>query len=418
TPSDIQYSTTNKIWVVTHSTTKPNKDMSQLNRPSAPIIKDWVSDSEDESEGEPMPTQKAPSFVQTFKHVKTPRTSVKPVEHPKQAKNLERDKVVQALEIVKLKQKRVESSNDTVVDAQEDASKTGGIAELDANEDVTLVDMDIAVEIDADTQGRIEEDVIAVKEINATESETIVFNDEEMQEKHLDNIKKYQSLKEKPISVAQARKNMIVYLKNMVGYMIQHFKEMSEEDVKDMLQIIPMAEFKMEALQVKSVEVKGPTYLVHPGAYNMYYDLRDLYWWPGIKRDIASGRYDAIWVIVDRLTKSAYFLLIHEDFKKDKLARIYINEIMARHEALGTRLDLSMAYHPKTNSHSEHTIQTLEDMLRPCVMDFGGKWDTHLSLVLFSYNNSYHKSIKCAPFEALYGRMCRSPMIWEEIGEI
>nr|GFC70667.1 hypothetical protein [Tanacetum cinerariifolium] len=72
-------------------TTKPTKDMSQSNRPSAPIIEDWVFDSEDESEGEPMPTQKAPSFVQTSKHVKTPRTSVKPVEHPKQSENLRTD---------------------------------------------------------------------------------------------------------------------------------------------------------------------------------------------------------------------------------------------------------------------------------------------------------------------------------------
>nr|GFC21691.1 hypothetical protein [Tanacetum cinerariifolium] len=79
------------VFHVEPSTTKPNKNMSHLNRPSAPIIKDWVSDSEDESKGKPMPTQKAPSFVQTSKHVKTPRTSVKPVEHPTQAKNLRKD---------------------------------------------------------------------------------------------------------------------------------------------------------------------------------------------------------------------------------------------------------------------------------------------------------------------------------------
>ncbi|GJZ68491.1 putative reverse transcriptase domain-containing protein [Tanacetum coccineum] len=124
----------------------------------------------------------------------------------------------------------------------------------------------------------------------------------------------------------------------------------------------------------------------------------------------------------------------------EKLARIYINEIVARHgvpvsiisdrdgrfashlwqalqEALGTRLDMSTAYHPQTDGQSERTIQTLEDMLRACVMDFGGSWDTHLPLVEFSYNNSYHTSIKCAPFEALYGRKCRSPVIWTEVGE-
>ncbi|GJS93305.1 putative reverse transcriptase domain-containing protein [Tanacetum coccineum] len=78
---------------------------------------------------------------------------------------------------------------------------------------------------------------------------------------------------------------------------------------------------------------------------------------------------------------------------------------------------MSTAYHPKTDGQSERTIQTLEDMLRACVMDFGGSWDTHLPLVEFSYNNSYHTSVKCAPFEALYGWKCRSPVIWTEVGE-
>nr|GFA69376.1 putative reverse transcriptase domain, ribonuclease H-like domain, aspartic peptidase domain protein [Tanacetum cinerariifolium] len=86
-------------------------------------------------------------------------------------------------------------------------------------------------------------------------------------------------------------------------------------------------------------------------------------------------------------------------------------------EGVGTKLNMSTAYHPETDGQSERTIQTLEYMLRACVMDFGGSWDTHLPLVKFSYNNSYHKSIKCAPFEALYGRKCRSPVIWTEIGE-
>nr|GEU34246.1 reverse transcriptase domain-containing protein [Tanacetum cinerariifolium] len=79
------------VLIVKPSLTKPTKDMSQSNRPSAPIIEDWVSDSEDDSKGEPMPTQKAPSFVQTSEHVKTPRTSVKPVEHPKQAEQVRKD---------------------------------------------------------------------------------------------------------------------------------------------------------------------------------------------------------------------------------------------------------------------------------------------------------------------------------------
>ncbi|GJS27335.1 putative reverse transcriptase domain-containing protein [Tanacetum coccineum] len=75
------------------------------------------------------------------------------------------------------------------------------------------------------------------------------------------------------------------------------------------------------------------------------------------------------------------------------------------------------AYHPQTDGQSERTIQTLEDMLRACVLDFGGSWDVHLLLVEFSYNNSYHSSVRCALFEALYGRKCHSPFMWVEVGE-
>ncbi|GJS36912.1 putative reverse transcriptase domain-containing protein [Tanacetum coccineum] len=76
---------------------------------------------------------------------------------------------------------------------------------------------------------------------------------------------------------------------------------------------------------------------------------------------------------------------------------------------------MSMAYHPQTDGQSERTIQTLEDMLRACVIDFGKGWDRHLPLVEFSYNNSYHTSIKAAPFEALHGRKFRSPLYWAEV---
>ncbi|GJU93547.1 putative reverse transcriptase domain-containing protein [Tanacetum coccineum] len=81
------------------------------------------------------------------------------------------------------------------------------------------------------------------------------------------------------------------------------------------------------------------------------------------------------------------------------------------------RLDMSTTYYPQTDRQSEHTIHTLEDMIRACVIDFGGSWDTHLPLTEFSYNNSYHSSIRCARFEALYGRKCRSPVLWAEIRE-
>ncbi|GJZ35122.1 putative reverse transcriptase domain-containing protein [Tanacetum coccineum] len=78
---------------------------------------------------------------------------------------------------------------------------------------------------------------------------------------------------------------------------------------------------------------------------------------------------------------------------------------------------MSTAYHPQTDDQSEHTIQTLEDMLRACILNFEGSWDIHLPLVEFSYNNSYHSSVRCVPFEALYGRKCRSPIMWAEVRE-
>ncbi|KAD5802846.1 hypothetical protein E3N88_14206 [Mikania micrantha] len=153
-----------------------------------------------------------------------------------------------------------------------------------------------------------------------------------------------------------------------------------------------------------------------------------------------SHNHDSIWVIVDRLTKSAHFIPIREDYSMDRLAKLYVKEIVSRHgvpisiisdrdsrfmsrfwqtlqNALGTQIKLSTAYHPQTDGQTKRTNQTLEDILRSYVIDFGGSWDVHLPLVEFSYNNSYHTSIKCAPFEALYGRKCRSPICWSEVGE-
>ncbi|GJR19701.1 putative reverse transcriptase domain-containing protein [Tanacetum coccineum] len=220
---------------------------------------------------------------------------------------------------------------------------------------------------------------------------------------------------------------------------------------------------------------------------NVTKDLKKLYWWPNMKAEIAtyvrkcmtcakvkaeyqkpsgllvqpkipkwkwenitmdfmtklpkteSGQ-DMIWVIVDRLTKSAHFLPAKENDSMEKLTRQYLKEVVSRHgvpvsiisdrdgrfvsqfwqslqEAFGTQLDMSTAYHPETDGQSERTIQTLEDMLRACVIDFGKGWDRHLPLIEFSYNNSYHTSIKAAPFEALYGRKCRSPVCWAEVGD-
>ncbi|GJU41685.1 putative reverse transcriptase domain-containing protein [Tanacetum coccineum] len=219
----------------------------------------------------------------------------------------------------------------------------------------------------------------------------------------------------------------------------------------------------------------------------MYQDLKKLYWWPNMKAEIATyvskcltcakvkveyqkasgllvqpkipqwkwenitmdlvtklpksatGK-DTIWVIVDRLTKSAHFFPMKEDGTLEKLTRQYLKEVVSRHgvpvsiisdhdrrftshfwkslnKALGTRLDISTAYHLQTDGQSERTIQTSEDMLRACVLDFGKGWDRHLPLVEFSYNNSYHTSIKAPPFKGLYRRKGRSPICWAEVGD-
>ncbi|GJW41205.1 putative reverse transcriptase domain-containing protein [Tanacetum coccineum] len=208
-------------------------------------------------------------------------------------------------------------------------------------------------------------------------------------------------------------------------------------------------------------EAHKSKYSVHLGADKMYYDLRDRYWWPGMKKDIAmyvskfltclkvkaehqrpsgllkqpkipewkwegivmdfvtklpstSSGHDTIWVIMDRLiARHGVSISIISDHDSRFTSRIW----QSMQEALGTRLDMSTTYHPQTDSQSERAIQTLEDMLRACVLEFGGSWDVHLPLVEFSYNNSYHSSVRCASFEALYGRKCRSPIMWAEVGE-
>ncbi|GJY71398.1 putative reverse transcriptase domain-containing protein [Tanacetum coccineum] len=183
-------------------------------------------------------------------------------------------------------------------------------------------------------------------------------------------------------------------------------------------------------------EAHKSKYSVHPGADKMYYDLRDMYWWPGMKRDIATyvskcltcskvkaehqrpsgllqqpeipewkwdkitmdfitklprskSGHDTIWVIVDRLTKSAHFLAIREDYSTERLAKIYIDEIVARHGVLVSIIS------DRDGRFTSHCWQTVQKLL----------------------GTSYHSSIRCAPFEALYGRKCRSIILWTEIGE-
>ncbi|GKA08638.1 putative reverse transcriptase domain-containing protein [Tanacetum coccineum] len=155
----------------------------------------------------------------------------------------------------------------------------------------------------------------------------------------------------------------------------------------------------------------------------------------------SSQGYDTILVIVDRLTKYAIFVPMRETDPLKKLARMYLKEVVMRHgipfliicdrdprfashfwrslqKALGTNLDMSTAYHPQTDEQSKRTNQTLEDMLPACTINFGKGWGNHLPLVEFSYNNSYYASIKAAPFEALYGQKCHSPMCWAEVRQV
>nr|GEW70325.1 putative reverse transcriptase domain-containing protein [Tanacetum cinerariifolium] len=212
-------------------------------------------------------------------------------------------------------------------------------------------------------------------------------------------------------------------------------------------------------------------YSIHPGSNKMYQDMKRLYWWPNMKANIAtyvckcltcakvkaehqrpsrlliqpvisewkwdnimmdfitklpksSKGFNTIWVIMDQLTKSAHFLPIRENDPLDKLARLYLNRIVARHgiavsiicdrdgrftsnfwksfqKALGRDLSMSTAYHLETDGQSERTIQTLEDMLSTCKINFRKGRVKHLPLAKFSYNNSYHASLKAAPYERI-----------------
>jgi hypothetical protein len=220
---------------------------------------------------------------------------------------------------------------------------------------------------------------------------------------------------------------------------------------------------------------------IHLGATKMYQDLNRLFWWPGMKKEIAEFVYacqkskiehqkssglmqplfvpewkwdsismdfigalpkivkgfDSIWVIVDRLTKSAHFVPIKTGMSVAKLVEIYIEKIVRLHGipssivsdrdprftskfweslqvALGTKLRLSSAYHPQTDGQTEMTIQCLEDLLRACVLEQGVSWIECLPLIEFTYNKSFHSSIRMASFEALYGRRCRTPLCWYE----
>lgn len=150
--------------------------------------------------------------------------------------------------------------------------------------------------------------------------------------------------------------------------------------------------------------------------------------------------HDSIWVIVDRLTKSAHFLPIRVSNSADDLARLYIREIIRLHkvpidivsdwdtwftsifwtriqETIEVKLKFSTAFHPQTDGQVEQVNQVLEDILRACVLDFKDSWDDYLPYVEFAYNNSFQVSIGMAPYEALYGCPCQAPHCWAEVGE-
>nr|GEU44753.1 putative reverse transcriptase domain-containing protein [Tanacetum cinerariifolium] len=164
-------------------------------------------------------------------------------------------------------------------------------------------------------------------------------------------------------------------------------------------------------------------YSIHPGSDKMYHDLKKLYWWPNMKAEIATYVSKCLTCAKVKIEYQKPSGLLEVVSKHEVPVSIISNRDgkftshfwKSLNKALGTRLDMSTAYHPKTDGQSERTIQTLEDMLRACLLEFGKGWDKHLLLVVFSYNNSYHTNIKTAPFEALYGRKCRSPICWAEV---
>ncbi|KAA0050678.1 pol protein [Cucumis melo var. makuwa] len=196
------------------------------------------------------------------------------------------------------------------------------------------------------------------------------------------------------------------------------------------------------------------------GSTKMYEDLKWVYWWRNMKREVAEfvskcllcqqvkaprqkpagllqplsvpkwkwenvsmdfitgmprtlRGFTAIWVVVDRLTKSAHFIPGKSTYTASKWAQLYMSEIAA----MGTRLDFSTTFHPQTDGQIERLNQVLEDMLRACAFEFPGSWDSHLHLMEFAYNNSFQATIGMTPFEALYGKCCRSSVCWDEVGE-
>nr|CAH67940.1 H0211F06-OSIGBa0153M17.12 [Oryza sativa] len=196
-------------------------------------------------------------------------------------------------------------------------------------------------------------------------------------------------------------------------------------------------------LELAAVRVKAE----HQKQAGLLQPLKIPEWkWEEIGMDFITGLprtsagHDSIWVVVDRLTKVAHFIPVKTTYTGNKLAELYMARVVCLHGIpkkivsdrgsqftskfwqklqveMGTRLNFSTAYHPQTDGQTERVNQILEDMLRACVLDFGGSWDKNLPYAEFSYNNSYQASLQMAPYEALYGRKCRTPLLWDQTGE-
>jgi len=164
--------------------------------------------------------------------------------------------------------------------------------------------------------------------------------------------------------------------------------------------------------------------------------------WEEIGMDFVNGLpktlkgNDSISVIVDRLTKVAHFIPVRTKYSGDKLAQLYVDNIVklhsvpsrivsdrgtpfsskfwkSLHEAMGTKLDFSSAYHPQTDGQTKRINQIIENMLRARVLTYAKDWEKSLTYTEFSYQ----ASLGMSPFEALYGRKCRTPLMWSEVGE-
>ncbi|XP_074336813.1 uncharacterized protein LOC141673986 [Apium graveolens] len=203
----------------------------------------------------------------------------------------------------------------------------------------------------------------------------------------------------------------------------------------------------LEAIR-SEMEAHSSSFSIHPGSTKMYRDLKKHFWWSGMKGDIEEfmGKYlTCQQVKIDNQRPSGLLQQLDiPDWKETtlvhELVEIFRRDIVRLHgvpvsivsdrdtrftsrfwkgfqQTWGTRLNFSTAYHPQTDGQSERTIRTLDDMLRACALEWTGDWDKYLYLVEFAYNNSWHASIDMPPFEALYGRRCRSPSSWDEVGE-